>query len=510
MRFSDLALAIAAAAPASANPLQWAKRQFGGGFGGGAAGGTITLDASKTYQKMDGFGFSLAFQRANLITNNPSEKYKQELLDLLFSRETGAGLSIIRNGIGSSTSSNSDWMNTFAPDNPGGPDAEPVWKWDGKDSGQLWVSQQAVEKYGVTQIYGNAWSPPAYMKTNNNENNGGNLSPAWYQAFANYLVQYVRFYAEAGVNITHLGPMNEPDFSASYASALWNGNQAADFIKVLHPTLESAGLGSQVAITCCESAGWGHQSAMLGDIKRSGAEALLGAVTTHTYMGGAQGSFDTKVPVWFSEQCDLNGQWSTGWNSGGAGAGIVWARNIMDAVLNHNAGGYLYWEGVQWPNPNTNEKMIRVDETTGAYEVASRLWAFANWSRFVRPGAVRIGTSGGSGVRIAAFKNVDDSVAVVLLSQGGGGDVTVSAGDVAPAGGAVTAWASDETKKCEAIEVTGEGGEVVVNVAANSITTVHFGAAVAAEEPVEETPVEEPAEETPIEETPIEEEPAEP
>lgn len=51
------------------------------------------------------------------------------------------------------------------------------------------------------------------MKSNNDENNGGSLQTGWYQAFANYLVQYAKFYAEAGVNITHLGPMNEPDFS---------------------------------------------------------------------------------------------------------------------------------------------------------------------------------------------------------------------------------------------------------------------------------------------------------
>lgn len=164
MRFSDLTLAIAAA-PAAANTLQRAKRQFPwGGGGGGAVSGTIALDAATTHQTMDGFGISLAFQRANLITNNPSEQYQQELLDLLFSRETGAGFSIIRNGIGSSLSSESDWMNTFAPEDPGSPDAEPVWDFDGKDSGQLWVAQQAVEKYGVTNIYGNAWSPPFYMK----------------------------------------------------------------------------------------------------------------------------------------------------------------------------------------------------------------------------------------------------------------------------------------------------------------------------------------------------------
>ena len=152
------------------------------------------------------------------------------------------------------------------------------------------------------------------------------------------------------------------------------------------------------------------------------------------------------------------------------------------------------------------EKIIRVDEQTGAYEVASRLWALANWSRFVRPGAVRIGTNGGQGVRIAAFKNVDESIAVVLISQGGGGDITISAGDVAPAGGVVKAWASDGERQCEETEVAGDGGEVVVNVAANSITTVVFAAAAAeVEEPAEESPVEDVPEETDVGETPPEE-----
>lgn len=150
-----------------------------------------------------------------------------------------------------------------------------------------------------------------------------------------------------------------------------------------------------------------------------------------------------------------------------------------------------------------------MDESTGEYEVASRLWALANWSRFVRPGAVRIGTDGGEGLRVAAFRNVDGSVAVVLISQGGEGEVTVSAGEAAP-GGVVRAWASDEGRQCEEVEVDGEGAEVVVGVAANSITTVVFAAEESAEEP-DETPVEEVPDESPVEEAPVEDEvPAEP
>jgi len=124
------------------------------------AGATVTVDLSKTYQTMDGFGFSLAFQRANLITNMSDKQKQRELLDLLFNRTTGAGFSIIRNGIGSTPNSNSDYMNTFAPRNPGGPTATPIYEWDGKDSGQLWVTQRGVEDYGLKQVYGSEFEAP--------------------------------------------------------------------------------------------------------------------------------------------------------------------------------------------------------------------------------------------------------------------------------------------------------------------------------------------------------------
>jgi len=141
----------------------WAAAAVSGGayasptaddFIGPRQAGAITVDLSKTYQTMDGFGFSLAFQRANLITNMSDKQKQRELLDLLFNRTTGAGFSIIRNGIGSTPNSNSDFMNTFAPKNPGSPTATPVYEWDGKDSGQLWVTQQGVKDYGLKYVYG--------------------------------------------------------------------------------------------------------------------------------------------------------------------------------------------------------------------------------------------------------------------------------------------------------------------------------------------------------------------
>ncbi|KAH8880400.1 glycoside hydrolase [Thozetella sp. PMI_491] len=444
-----------------------------------SAGSTVNVDLSKTYQKMDGFGFSTAFQRANLITNLKDKTKQRELLDLLFNTTTGAGFSIVRTGIGSSPDSSSDHMNTFAPKKPASPKDAPTYQWDGKDSGQLWVCQEAV-KYGVKTFYADAWSAPGYMKTNGQDTNGGAIcgvtgtncaSGDWRQAYANYLLAYVKFYADAGVNITHLGFLNEPEFSASYASMSSSGAQAADFIKILYPTIQAANLTDQLGIACCDSEGWGNQVSMVNAIKSAGAESMLKAVTSHTYTGGPSGQMSTKVPVWLSEQCDLNGQWSTGWSGSGAGDGMTWVNNIYSAVVNTGVSGYVYWEGVQWPNPNTNEKIIKVDNSTSTYEVAKRLWAFANWSRYVRPGAIRVGSSGGSGVKTAAFKNEDGSIAVIAVSTGtSASSVSIKISGATPK--AAEAYVSDNTHNCEKTTATvAEDGTISGSVPGRSIVT---------------------------------------
>lgn len=264
-----------------------------------------------------------------------------------------------------------------------------------------------------------------------------------------------------------------------------SGAQAAEFIKILSTTLQAANLSSQVGIACCDSEGWGNQVSMLSAIKSAGAEALLRAVTSHTYTGGPSGPMSTKVPVWLSEQCDLNGAWTAAWYSGGgAGEGLTWANNIYSALVTAQAAGYLYWEGVQWPDPSTNEKMIRVAKTAPYdYEVSKRLWAFANWSRFVRPGAVRVGSSGGSGVKSAAFRNADGSVAVVLISTGGSASavtVRVSGGNSSAPAPSATAWVTDATHNCEQANVTvAADGAVSGSVAARSITTFFIPAPLA-------------------------------
>lgn len=245
---------------------------------------TVTVDLSKTYQIMDGFGISETFQRANQMhaLSVPLQRYA---LDLLFNRTSGAGFSILRNGIGSSPDSSSDHMVSIQPKNPGGPNTATKYVWDGNDNSQVWVSTEAVKTYGLATVYANAWSAPGYMKTNNNDANGGSLCGVsgascstgdWKQAYANYLVQYITYYRNIGVDVTHLGFLNEPDLTTSYASMRSNGQQAADFIKVLRPALDKSNY-TNVKITCCDAEGWSSQQGMMSGL--SGVNDLLGTIT---------------------------------------------------------------------------------------------------------------------------------------------------------------------------------------------------------------------------------------
>jgi glucosylceramidase len=133
------------------------------------AAATVTVNGAVGYQKIDGFGFSEFFGRGAIMHGSQglSDQKQKEVLDLLLSRSSGAGLSILRLGIASGSGS-------IQPVNPGGPNAKPRYVWKGNDDGQVWLAQQA-KAYGVNRFYADAWSAPGYMKTNGTDTNGGTL-----------------------------------------------------------------------------------------------------------------------------------------------------------------------------------------------------------------------------------------------------------------------------------------------------------------------------------------------
>lgn len=445
---------------------------------------TVAVDSSVQYQEIDGFGASEAFQRAEDIFGKEglSPANTAYVLDLLFSVEKGAGFAILRNGIGSSNSSASNFMNSIEPFSPGSPSAKPSYHWDGYDSGQFPLAQQAYAR-GLETLYGDAWSAPGYMKTNDDDANGGYLcgvtnatcaSGDWKQAYANYLVQWARFYRQGGVRVTNIGFLNEPQLTTSYASMLSDGTQAADFIRVLAKTIKDSGL--DLAINCCDGVGWDQQEAMMAGLQQGPdpAEAYLSVVTGHGYSSPPTYPLSTTKKTWLTEWADLTGDFTpyTFYESAGPGEGMTWATNIQVALVDAHVSGFLYWIGAE--NSTTNSALINL---VGNEVIPSkRFWAFAQFSKFVRPGARRVeATSSDSLLSVSSFINQDGSIATQVLNNADVAyEVSLQLQHAGPGNvGAVTPYLTNNDYDLEPLSpVRACGGTFKVSVPARSMMSL--------------------------------------
>ncbi|KAK5166932.1 uncharacterized protein LTR77_007661 [Saxophila tyrrhenica] len=385
---------------------------------------TVSVDPHTEYQTYDGTGCSEAFQRS-LLVHELAEDSRNEVLDYLFT-EKGAGFTILRNGLGSSPNQPFDLMKSIAPKAPASNDSElnyiPLPR---NDQYQVWLSKQAKAR-GVNYIYADAWSADGYMKTNDTDTYGGYLcgvynatceSGDWRQAYADKIVHYIQDYADKGIKIDFVGFLNEPDLSTAYASMQSSGRQAADFIKVLAPTLEEAGLDTEIA--CCDGSGWEQQRERLTGIQRFHQAKNLGLVTSHGYSSYPGAPFQTKLRTWQTEWStfdDLNYKWFT--SEGFQSDGLTWANNIHNLFAVSNVTGHLYWWGAAEKN-NTNEGLIYINTTTNEVNPTKRMWAHAHFGKkFIREGAVRIDASSGSAsLNVTAFANTDGTTAVQVINN---------------------------------------------------------------------------------------------
>jgi O-glycosyl hydrolase len=260
--------------------------------------------------------------------------------------------------------------------------------------------------------------------------------------------------------------------STSYASMRSNSEQTADFLPILWQTLKDNGF--DVGIACCELTGWEETVDKIADIQALGVEDLLTTWTSHEYTSPIDRPLDTDLSVWQSEYCDLSGRWTTAWDSGVSnGDGWYWADLLHRALTVGNVNAYLWWLAVQdeATNNNNNEKLIMVED--GEYFVAKRTWAFAQYSRYVRPGAYRVVTEGGD-LKTTAYENKDGSLVAVILNPEREATtvrlslVTCHLKKVS----SVRAWLSDEDHDMEEVEVTvNEDGSVEAELTARGLIT---------------------------------------
>ena len=392
--------------------------------GGAGVTARITISSARQYQRIAGFGVSEGFGQAKALMSAPAS-VRQQVLSLLYSPTHGAGLTILRNEI------SADAGFTIEPKAPGSPNAKPSYLTLAEidqDQGQLWFARQIKAGYGVSDVFADAWSAPAFMKTNDSAIKGGTMcgvpgatckSGDWRQAYADYLVRYAEDYAAAGVPLSYVGPENETTIAPPQDSMIMSPAQTASFMGILGATLARSGLSTRAE--CCASISWNYAQQFAAAIETDKAANTGTALfTSHGYFAPPGSPLrGWNKPVWETEWAPFGlGPWDPAWDDGSPSSGFTWAQNIYTGLTTANLGAFLYLWGANTSTttvtgPNTG--LVDVEGSTVA--TSGRLWAFASYSRFVRPGAVRIGTTtSAAGLDVTAFRNSDGSIAVIVLN----------------------------------------------------------------------------------------------
>ncbi|MBI4244816.1 MAG: hypothetical protein HY606_12065 [Planctomycetes bacterium] len=370
----------------------------------------ILIDSSKTNQLVTGFGASSAFIAYEI--KSLAEPLRTEVLDLLFTRK-GAKISIIRNEI----------RPDYDFEKPNFPEIQ--------DKAQYWLMQEAVKR-GVSQFYSVPWSPPAKMKANKNINGTklqnfdpnlfypsltNYLLPSEYENYARYLSSYLKKYDEKGIKIMTLGIQNEPDQSTKYQSCVWNKFQLTDFVKILGKVLRED--QTHVWIQVAEATGWYNSYKYVKHaLEDELASPHISVVASHGYGGGSMSDFgklgtDSGKQVWQTEYSTLG---TVGEKSLNIGDGLIWADRIIDALKAGNVNAWFYWWLVKFLKYGDLEAqaLLIYDVNTAKLIIPKRFWCFAHFSRFVRPGDIRIDSSGQYDLKSVAF--VDQSKSRIVLT----------------------------------------------------------------------------------------------
>jgi len=389
------------------------------------SGPTITVDTSRHYQQITGFGASFTDSSAWLVGTRLSSGQRDAVMRDLFSRQ-GIGLSFLRQPMGASDFAVNG--NYSYDDMPAG-QTDPTLAHFSVDHDRSYIIpllKQAQRLNPQLTVMATPWSPPGWMKTTDSMI-GGTLRPDAYQPLADYFTKFLEGYAAAGVPVRYITAQNEPLFQPDgYPGMGLSAEQEDNLIKnYLGPELRDHKLGTGIL-------GYDHNwdvisypETMYADPAATG---YMAGTAWHCYAGDvstqaiSHNNYPNKPA--FHTECS-GGEWEGDAQAGfAAGLGLVigatrdWAQGVIrwNMALDQNNGptnnGCLTCRGV-----------VTVQQDAAghwSYTKTADYWALGQASAFVRPGAHRVAsnTLGAGNVQDVAFVNPDGSTALVAFNSG--------------------------------------------------------------------------------------------
>jgi glucosylceramidase len=408
----------------------------------------VKLRPEETYQTITGFGGSFTEASAYLL-NQLSAENRSKIINAYFGTE-GARYSLTRTHMNSCDFSLGHY--SYAPVEGDTALQHFTIKEDREDIIPMIKDAMAASEEGF-KIISSPWTAPPWMK-DNNDWMGGKLQPQYYDTWALFFSKYLDAYQAEGIDIWAFTVENEPlGNDSNWESMHFSPEEMTAFVQNhLDPRLEADGHSAKIL-------GYDqnreHLKEWVDDMYQNEATSkYFDGTAIHWYASTyevfpeelqyahkkAPGKYliqteacvDAEVPKW------KNDDWY--WSKEATDWGWDWApedqkhlhpkyvpvyRYARDIIgcLNNWVDGWVDWNMVlnRQGGPNWFKNWcvapVIVDPEQDEVYFTPLYHTMAHFSKFIRPGATRIGFDNPDDeMMVTAAKNPDGSVAVVVFN----------------------------------------------------------------------------------------------
>ncbi|MDQ1164110.1 glycoside hydrolase family 30 protein [Flavobacterium sp. SORGH_AS_0622] len=388
---------------------------------------SIIVNTEKTDQTFLGIGGAITDASAEVFAKL-SPKKQREFLNAYYDKTNGIGYSLARTNIHSCDFSSDSY--TYIAE--GDKDLK-TFNIDHDRKYRIPLIKKAIETAGgKLTLFASPWSPPAFMKDNNDILHGGVLLPEFAPSWALYYTKFIKAYEKEGIPIWGLTVQNEPMAKQSWESCIYTPEAERDFLKNhLGPTLEKEGLGSKKVII------WDHNR---GDMLEKRANLVFSDPEVSKYAWG------------------IGFHWYETWNGGPPqfesvakvheefpNKSLIFTEGCIEKF---DAKKYQFWGnaeryGINMINDFNNGTLawtdwnILLDQNGGPNHVGNFCFApihadttkdeliytpmyyyIGHFSKFIRPNAKRvIETISDKSLLSTSFKNSDGQLITIVMNQ---------------------------------------------------------------------------------------------
>ncbi|MTI30513.1 glycoside hydrolase family 30 protein [Xanthovirga aplysinae] len=387
---------------------------------------SVFVNPNKRFQKFMGIGGAITDASSEVFAKLPEEK-QEELLQAYYNREKGIGYTLARTTIHSADFGSGSYtyieegdkeLKTFSIDHD-------------KEFRIPLIKKATAAAGGELLLYASPWSPPAFMKTNNDMLHGGKLLPEYYDTWATYFTKFIKAYEAEGMPIWGVTIQNEPMAVQRWESCIYTAEEERDFLKNhLGPIMAKEGLGDKKIVV------WDHNRDLITQrantiFEDPEAAKYAWGIGFHWYETWAGGepmfdnlenvheSYPTKNLL-FTEGCQeaFNPERYQYWPN---------AERYGRSMINDFNKGTVGW--TDWnillderggPNHVGNFCFapIHADTKSGELIYTPSYYYIGHFSKFVRPNAQRVSTtSSRSHLLSTSFINEDGKMATVVMNH---------------------------------------------------------------------------------------------